>query len=147
MPVWVERSEAGRRLVGTQGEAGQVADVAFFREARQLFVYVSAIRPASFDTYRPPVLWVDDGTRIDLATAKALEELPVAVDGPAGYTGEESFVIARVWHGGRDGKGAFAGRLATGAKLFVLLYLADYNLTRLSIDLDAPDLFRTILKL
>lgn len=148
MNVWQEAKVSDKNVVMTTVEGFMIS---FFREARDNSVWIFLCPPSSreFDIERPPVFWVGDGMKHDLALSKSMQEMEEKIDITAGlmhFAGDEHSMLARVWHGKESEGMGMIGEMLKGNMLNCQFYMSDYEVVRLSVPLNSPEVIKQVLR-
>jgi len=125
--------------------------IGFFRHTdNSAWVFIITESGHKFDMNRPPVYWIDDGEKFDLAIMKNLQETMDGLDGddhPV-YSDDDDVIFARVWHGdASEGYGQIMPSLVQGRNLTLQVYADSYDVIRYQFELDAGELFKSVLRL
>jgi hypothetical protein len=124
--------------------------IGFFRQIDgSVWVVVGAQDSYKFDEERPPVFWIDNFERHDLADSKRFQAMMEGIgdDSPPSYSGDSEAVFARLWHGKANEGYGMTPQLVSGSVLTLQVYTAEYDTRRYQFELNAPDLMKSVLNL
>jgi hypothetical protein len=144
--MWTTWKMSDRTVVGcTNNEIS----IGFFRHVdNSVWVVITPPAGELFDKERPPVLWADEHAT-DLMVDKSYDQISRDLDptaAPSFSCDDGTVVFARVWHGLPAQGMGFVGAMLGATKLTVQIYLANFDVHRVRLDLDAPDLIRNTLQ-